>query len=58
LVPQRWIRTGSGSDFSLVKSPVLEDFFYRVLSLEDTWLRRGWRLPFGVSIFVSWRKGT
>jgi hypothetical protein len=56
LVPQRWIRTGSGSDFSLVKSPVLDRVFYEVLNVEDTWLRRGWRVPFGVSIYVSWRK--
>jgi SAM-dependent methyltransferase len=57
LVPQHWIRTGSGSDFSLVKSRVLDRFFYGVLNLEDTWLRRGWTFPFGVSIFLSWRKG-
>ncbi len=57
LLPQKWIRSGSGSDFSLVKSRVLDRLFYHVLSLENTWLRRGWSAPFGVSIFASWKKG-
>jgi SAM-dependent methyltransferase len=56
LVPQKWIRSGSGSDFSLVKSPLLDRVFFNVLSVENSWLRRGCSVPFGVSIFMSWQK--
>jgi SAM-dependent methyltransferase len=56
LVPQRWIRSGAGSDFTLVKSGLLDTIFYRMLRAENAWLRRGRRAPFGVSAFLSWRK--
>ena len=57
LVPQSWIRRGAGSDFTLVNNRWLDGLFYRVLNSETAWLRRGGTFPFGVSAFLSWRKG-
>jgi len=58
LVPQSWIRRGAGSDFTLVRNRWLDALFYRVLNSETAWLRRGKSFPFGVSAFLSWRKGS
>jgi len=56
LVPQRWIRSGAGSDFTLASSRLLDSIFYGVLSFENFWLGAGLTLPFGVSILVSSKK--
>jgi len=56
LVAQRWIRRGSGSDFSLVKSPAPDRIFFNVLRSETVWMRRRLSAPFGVSAFLSWQK--
>lgn len=56
LVPQRWIRKGAGSDFSLVSSGLADRICYSILKSEGAWLERGRALPFGVSAFLSWQK--
>jgi hypothetical protein len=57
LTSHRCISISMGSAGSLeeyVAPHIASGALVRVL--EDTWLRRGWRSPFGVSIFLSWRK--
>jgi SAM-dependent methyltransferase len=55
-LPGRWIRRGAGSDFTLVSNSAVDAFCYRILDTENIWLRRGWRVPFGVSAFLAWRR--
>ena len=56
VVPDKWVRKGAGSDFTLVSNNALDSVCYGLLNLENAWLRRGWRMPFGVSAFLSWRR--
>lgn len=56
LVPQRWIRSGAGSDFSLVRSGLIDRICYRILKSESVWLRQGRVFPFGVSAYLAWKK--
>lgn len=49
-------REGSGSDFGLIKSPVLNALFYHVFLSENTLLRSRISLPFGVSAMVILKK--
>lgn len=56
LLPERWTRRGSGSDFSMVQSRTVNAVCFRILNAEDHWLRRWWPINFGVSALVNWRK--
>ena len=56
LLPTRWVRTGSGSDFSLASNGSIDALCYRVLNAENAWLRHRRSLPFGVSAYLAWRK--
>ena len=56
LVPARWVRRDSGSDFSLVGSRTVNAVCFRIFSVEEHWLKRWWPMKFGVSALVNWRK--
>ena len=56
ILPQKWARKESGSDFSVINSKsFLNKIFYTIFNTECIWLRYG-RFPFGVSIILAWQK--
>jgi 2-polyprenyl-3-methyl-5-hydroxy-6-metoxy-1,4-benzoquinol methylase len=56
LFPKQVKRSGSGSDFGLIQSPLINSFFYYLFLSENTFLRRYIKLPFGVSLLGIWQK--
>ncbi len=56
MFPKKLQRDGSGSDFGLVKSPILNKIFYQLFLLENILLSRRISFPFGVSLLGIWRK--
>jgi SAM-dependent methyltransferase len=56
LFPKNLQREGSGSDFGLVKSPMLNKIFYHLFLSENILLSRRISFPFGVSLLGLWRK--
>lgn len=44
------------SDFKKFKPGILNSILYNVFLSENNFLRRGIKFPFGVSIFLSWKK--
>lgn len=56
ILPERESRQDAGSDFFAVQSPFLDRIFYAVFRTEGPLVRRGIRLPVGVSILSTWRK--
>ena len=56
LFPKKLHREGSGSDFGLVKSPLLNKIFYQLFLSENILLSRRISFPFGVSLLGLWRK--
>ncbi|MDZ4667377.1 MAG: class I SAM-dependent methyltransferase [bacterium] len=56
LFPKQIKRSGSGSDFGLVKSILLNSFFYRMFLSENLFLNQYIKLPFGVSLLGIWQK--
>lgn len=50
LIPLK--RKGSGSDFGLVNSAVLNKVFYRIFKVESIFLTSGVTLPFGISLMA------
>lgn len=56
LIPEKWIRTGAGSDATLSDNKSLTSkILYQIFNFE-LFLLRYFRLPFGVSIFFSTTK--
>lgn len=49
-------RKGSGSDFGLVNSAVLNKIFYRLFKSENIFLASGISLPFGISLIAIAKK--
>ncbi len=56
LFPKLLKREGTGSDFGLVKSKILNNFFYLLFVSENIFLRNKISLPFGVSAMAIWKK--
>lgn len=52
IIPTRKLREGSGSDFSLKGSAVVNNLFYRIFSLENSLLKKRKKLPAGVSYLL------
>lgn len=56
LLPQKK-REDSGSDFSMInQDSFVNRIFYKIFSLENFFMVRNIRFPFGVSIFLAWQK--
>lgn len=55
-LPSMIKRSGSGSDFSLVKSALINRFFYFLFVSENWFLRKKISLPVGVSALAIWKK--
>lgn len=49
-------RKGSGSDFGLIESKLLNTLFYKLFIAENALLKRGVSFPFGVSLFAVAKK--
>lgn len=56
LLPQKAIRKGAGSDFTLYKSNAIDTVLYNILNTENFFVRNKISLPFGVSLLTSFRK--
>ncbi len=54
--PRLFKREGSGSDFGLVKSQLLDKIFYAIFISENVLLKKKIKFPFGVSALLSWGK--
>jgi SAM-dependent methyltransferase len=50
-------RSGSGSDFEAFKPGVLNNLLYGLMASERFFTSNNFRLPFGVSILLAWKKG-
>ncbi|OYU95456.1 MAG: hypothetical protein CFE21_09950 [Bacteroidetes bacterium B1(2017)] len=55
-LPNMVKRSGSGSDFGLVKSQFINTFFYKLFVSENWFLRKRISLPIGVSALAIWKK--
>jgi SAM-dependent methyltransferase len=51
-----FVRKDAGSDFSIVKNKFIDSFFYRVMSIDNFFIKRNISLPFGISILLSCQK--
>lgn len=49
-------RSGSSSDFSLFKANYLNNFLFKLFSLERHFLNGNIKFPFGVSLLLCWKK--
>lgn len=49
-------RNGSGSDFETLNPGIINTILYRIMSAERKLITSGIKLPFGVSILLSWKK--
>lgn len=49
-------RKGSGSDFGLIESKLLNSLFYKMFMLENIWLSKRFGLSFGVSLLAIAQK--
>ncbi len=48
--------SGAGSDFTVRNPPTIERLLYRLMLIDAWWISRRRRLPFGVSLLLSWQK--
>jgi hypothetical protein len=50
-------RKGSGSDFGAVNTGFANNLLMQLMYSENLFLKNKIKLPFGVSILFSWKKG-
>lgn len=56
LVPGVLKSKGSGSDFGMIQSKLLDRLFYKIFMMENNPLKKGFKFPFGVSAMLIWKK--
>jgi hypothetical protein len=57
LIPQKWIRKGTGADNHVVKQDgFASNLLLQIFNLEKPLLNGGIAFPFGVSAMICWRK--
>ncbi len=55
-LPKNSSRKDSGSDLGLVKSTLINRIYFQIFYAENIFLKRGYKLPFGVSAMALWHK--
>ncbi|MBK9638571.1 MAG: class I SAM-dependent methyltransferase [Bacteroidetes bacterium] len=55
ILPFAITRKGAGSDFTIKGSGIFSKFFYSIFKSENTFLKRKYTLPFGISYLLLWK---
>lgn len=56
IVPEKFFRSGAGSDVSVFEKSVFNKLLYHIMVGENIFIRLNFVLPFGVSVILSWKK--